>query len=130
MLRQGYTYRHRQRLHFDARARGLVLGGVYTAFLECKFHDSAGLMIIGNVAWIALVGHTSTHFPQALHRAGFIYAKLSFTSIAPQGHSREHLPQPMQEAEQTFRATAPLSRLEHATHTRRSCLPAGRNSIR
>ena len=83
-----------------------------------------------NVACIAPVGQALMHLPHVLHTSGSIYARLSAIVIAPNGHVFAHFPHPIQAFAHTFRATAPLSRLEHATHTLRSRGPAGRSSIR
>lgn len=107
-----------------------MLWRMHSAFFECLYHCSATFFVgMSKLESMAPVGHSGTHFPQVLHVSGLIYARLSATCIAPNGHALAHLPQPIHAAVHNFRAIAPLSRLEQATHTRRSLRPTGRSSM-
>lgn len=75
---------------------------------------------------IAPCGHAFRHSPHASHFCGSMQAKLSASTMAPDGHALAHLLHPMQATEHALRATPPLSRLAHCT----TALFRGRNSIR
>ena len=80
-------------------------------------------------AWIAPFGHSGSHLRHDLHLAGSMYAKLFSSTMASNGHTFTHLPQPIQLALQALLAIAPLSLFTHITTIRRLFLPFGRISM-